>query len=173
MVPLLGAGQPGTDATSQWGVQLDAGWDGRDTPGAPTTGYRIEGGAGFYAAPSDSEEGFGFTRAEAATYLSPGGGNPTLALRVGGKKLWGDFPYYEAAFLGGGSTVRGLHEERFAGDAAVYGSVELRAFLARLTFLLPVDIGVFAFGDVGRVFFDGEPATNGIRAVVAALRSLP
>ena len=57
--------------------------------------------------PSDSEEGFGFTRAEAATYLSPGGGNPTLALRVGGKKLWGDFPYYEAAFLEGEAPSEG------------------------------------------------------------------
>ena len=90
-----------------------------------------------------------------AGYLSPSWGNPTLAARIGGKKLWGEFPYYEAAFLGGAANLRGLPEERFAGDASFYGSVELRAFLTRLTFILPIDMGVFGLTDVGRTYFKG------------------
>ena len=35
-----------------------------------------------------------------------------LALRVGGKKLWGTYPYHEAAFIGGPDTVRGLRRRR-------------------------------------------------------------
>lgn len=79
---------------------------------------------------------------------------------MGGKKVWGEFTFYEAAFLGGSETVRGLHEERFAGDASIYGSAELRAFLARLTFIMPVDVGVFALGDVARVYLDVEASSE-------------
>jgi hypothetical protein len=46
----------------------------------------------------------------AAAYVSPEGGNPTLAVRVGGKKVWGVFPFTESAFLGGSRTVHGLRE---------------------------------------------------------------
>jgi hemolysin activation/secretion protein len=79
---------------------------------------------------------------------------------VGGRKLWGPFPYYEAAFLGGASNLRGLPEQRFAGDAILYGSVEVRAFLARLTFILPIDLGAFGLLDVGRAYLDGESSST-------------
>ena len=153
-------GAKGTGTVSQLGLSFEAAWDERDLAGAPTSGYLFRGSASYFPGVAGLEESFGVIDGEVATYLSPGRGNPTLALRVGGKKLWGEFPYYEAAFLGGAETVRGLHEERFAGDAAIYGSVELRAFLARLTFILPVDVGVFALGDVGRVYLDGESSSE-------------
>ena len=158
---LLAEEQPvGTGTVSQLGLSLEVTWDERDVAGTPTAGYTIEGGASYFPGMADLEESFGFVHGEVATYLSPGGGNPTLALRAGGKKVWGGFPYYEAAFLGGAKTLRGLQEERFAGDAMIYGSVELRAFLARLTFMLPIDIGVFALGDIGRVYLDGEASSE-------------
>ena len=53
---------------------------------------------------------------EAMTYLSPKLPlAPTLSFRVGGKKLWGDFPWFESAFIGDrqgeGADVgqRGVH----------------------------------------------------------------
>lgn len=150
----------GTGTVSQLGLRLQVAWDERDVEGTPTAGYMIEGGASYFPGVADLEESFGFVHGEVATYLSPRAGNPTLALRAGGKKLWGGFPYYEAAFLGGARTLRGLQEERFAGDAMIYGSVEVRAFLARLTFMLPIDIGVFALGDIGRVYLDGEASSE-------------
>ena len=58
--------------------------------------------------------------------------------------------------MGGASTVRGLREDRFAGDAALYGNAELRARLGRFLVVLPGDFGVFGLADVGRVFLDGE-----------------
>ena len=158
---LTDANPLGTGTVSQLGLRFEAAWDERDLAGAPTAGYLLEGGASYFPGVGDLEESFGFVQGEAATYLSPGGGNPTLALQAGGKKLWGEFPYYEAAFLGGAETVRGLPEERFAGDAAVYGSAEVRAFVARLAFMLPIDMGVFALGDVGRVL----PGRRGLQRV--------
>jgi hemolysin activation/secretion protein len=93
-----------------------------------------------------------------AGFLSPASGNPTLALRVGGKQLWGTFPYSDAAYLGGSQNVRGLREQRFAGEAAVYGSAELRVFLTRFLLLFPTDFGVFGLSDAGRVYAGGQPS---------------
>ena len=42
------------------------------------------------------------------------------------------------------------------GDASLFGSTELRVYLARFFLLFPIDFGVFGLTDVGRVFADGE-----------------
>src|SRR5207247_10044958 len=81
---------------------------------------------------------------------------PTLAVGVAGKKVWGTYPLHEAAYVGGATTVRGFVEHRFAGDASLYGNVELRLSVARLVFLVPIDVGVFGLRDAGRVYRSGE-----------------
>src|SRR5256885_9657584 len=80
---------------------------------------------------------------------------PTLAVRVAGKKVWGTYPFYEAAYVGGATTVRGFVEHRFAGDAAVYGNVELRLSVAKFFILPPRGLGGFGLGDAGRVTVSG------------------
>jgi outer membrane translocation and assembly module TamA len=77
---------------------------------------------------------------------------------VGGKHLWGAFPYYEAAFVGGTENVRGLREDRYAGRSSLYGSAELRVSFGRFFLLFPAQFGVFGFGDIGRVFDDAIPS---------------
>ena len=136
-------------------AQLD--WDGRDGPNA-SRGVRLLGGGSFYPALLDVARAFGEVHAEASTYLTPGHGfGPTLALRAGGKKVFGDsIPFFESAFVGGASTVRGLREQRYAGDASVYGNAELRLRVGRFFAVLPGDYGVFGLADVGRVYLDGE-----------------
>jgi hypothetical protein len=100
---------------------------------------------------------FGSGEAEASTYLSaPIAGSPTLALRAGGKKVWGRYPFHESAFLGGRDNLRGFHSERFAGDASVYGTAELRITVARTRITLPGEWGLFGNVDMGRVYVDGE-----------------
>ncbi len=81
---------------------------------------------------------------------------PTLALRIGGKRVWGQFPYQEAAYIGDDSSVRLGRQNRYGGDASVYANAELRLFLTRFYILVPGEFGVFGLGDVGRVYFDGE-----------------
>jgi hemolysin activation/secretion protein len=75
---------------------------------------------------------------------------------VGGKQLWGRYPYHEAAVIGGPDTVRGLRRQRYAGDASAYGNAELRQRLFDFMFLVPIDVSVFGLADGGRVFLDGE-----------------
>ncbi|HEY1951470.1 MAG TPA: hypothetical protein VGG76_01585 [Gemmatimonadaceae bacterium] len=81
---------------------------------------------------------------------------PVLALRVGGKKLWGPFPYFDAAFLGGSETFRIEERQRYAGDASLYGTTELRVPLARFPFIMPLDVGALGFADAGRVYLNGN-----------------
>jgi hemolysin activation/secretion protein len=72
--------------------------------------------------------------------------------------VWGTYPLHEAAYLGGWASLRGFPDQRFAGDAAVFGSAELRVALARFYLLLPGELGIFGLGDGGRVFLAGERA---------------
>jgi hypothetical protein len=147
----------GSGRFGQLGIQASLGLDGRDRAGTPSSGYLIQGGAAYFPEFMDVDRGdFGEVHGQAAAYLSPPGGNPTLGLRAHGKKLWGTYPFAESAFLGGAGSLRGLREQRYAGDAAVLGSAELRLFLKRIIFLVPSDFGVMAVADAGRVFLDGE-----------------
>ena len=92
----------------------------------------------------------------AAFFTLPVPKKPVLAFRGGGKKLWGNFPYFDAAFLGGSESFRTEEKQRYAGDASVYGTAELRVPIAKFPFILPLDVGALAFTDVGRVYLNGN-----------------
>ncbi|MEO5580922.1 MAG: hypothetical protein ABIR58_09695, partial [Gemmatimonadaceae bacterium] len=81
---------------------------------------------------------------------------PVIALRAGGKKNFGEYPYFDAAFVGGTSSLRTEHRHRFAGDASLFGSTELRVPVASFPFILPLNVGALGFVDAARVYVDGE-----------------
>ncbi len=139
-------------------VGADLEVDTRDHENAATRGVLFTAGGSFFPEVFDVEKNFGEAHGLAATYLTAKSLplEPTLALRAGAKKVWGTYPYQESAFIGGNSTVRLGRENRYAGDAAVYGGAELRLRLTRFFFLLPGDFGIFGLGDVGRVYLKGE-----------------
>ncbi len=131
--------------------------DSRDRPSAATRGLFLELGGSAYPALWDVDSTYGEVHGEAATYLTAHGPlDPTLALRVGGRKLWGHYPFFDAAFIGGASTVRLGKVNRYAGDASAYGSAELRLNVAPVEIILPGHFGVFGLADAGRVFLEGE-----------------
>jgi outer membrane protein assembly factor BamA len=137
------------------GLQIQV--DTRDRSNAATRGVMLELGGSIYPAVWDVDSTFGETHGEVRTYLTPALPlTPTLALRVGGRKLWGHYPFFEAAFIGGASTVRLGRVNRYAGDAATYGSAELRLPLAQVQLVLPAELGIFGLADAGRVFLAGE-----------------
>ena len=84
----------------------------------------------------------------------------TLASRVGGKKVFGTYPFHEAATIGGVETVRGFRKDRFAGDASLFGNLELRIILGKALLFLPGEYGILVLGDVGRVFLSGEDSSQ-------------
>ena len=131
--------------------------DSRDRSSAATRGLLLEVGGSGYPAIWDVDSTYGEVHGEAATYLSAHAPlDPTLALRAGGRKIWGHYPYFDAAFIGGASTVRLGKVNRYAGDASAYGQAELRLTVAPVEIVLPGDFGVFGLADAGRVFVNGE-----------------
>lgn len=160
--PEVEAGSPldlqrptGADAGGQVGFRTELELDGRDVASFPRRGWRLEAGGSAYPLAWDAVGAFGETHVLAATYLSFGAG-PILALRAGGKRVWGDFPFYESAFLGGGSTLRGHTGQRFAGDMMAFGGAEVRMPLFRMNLIARGVFGVMGLMDAGRVWYDGE-----------------
>lgn len=147
----------GITKINQVGAALDFGTDTRDFTASASRGIVLRVGGSVYPAALDITRAFGEAHGEARTYLRARLPlSPTLALKLGGKKVWGTYPLHEAAFLGGWSTVRGFRDQRFAGDAAVYGSAELRLALTHFYLLLPGQLGIFGLGDGGRVYLASE-----------------
>jgi outer membrane protein assembly factor BamA len=147
----------GSGTFGELGGGVDFRYDSRNRPGSGTSGVLFELGGTFYPPVWDVDSTFGEVHGQAITYLSARAPlDPTLALRIGARKLWGAYPYFEAAFIGGPSTVRLGRENRYAGDASAYGSAELRLALAHFDLVLPTQLGVFGLADAGRVFLDGE-----------------
>jgi outer membrane protein assembly factor BamA len=135
------------------GISLDT----RDSQKAPTTGVTLNLDGTVFPEAGDVESTFGELHGDVSFYQSnPILNTPTLALRAGGKHVWGEFPYYEAAYIGGAGTLRGFPRQRFAGDASLFGNAELRLPLRRVYVFVPGTFGVFGLIDTGRVFFDGE-----------------
>ncbi len=48
------------------------------------------------------------------------------------------------------------HSNRFAGDASLYGGVDLKVILARMRSLIPGDFGFDVFAEAGRVYLEGR-----------------
>jgi hypothetical protein len=130
--------------------------------------WRLETGGSFYPALWDVRTAFGEMHAQGAVQLSLPA-RMLLAVRAGAKKVWGDFPLHEAAFVGGWGSVRGLREQRYAGAASLYTGADVRVSLGRLNFVLPIEVGVQGLADVGRVWAEGESSDDWHRGVGGGL----
>jgi hypothetical protein len=146
----------GFGSFGQIGAQLELDHDIRNSRSYPTAGTMTRLTARWFPQAWDVESAYGSVAAVAATYHEfKFGPRPVLAVRAGGERVFGSFPYFDAAFLGGSRTFRTAHRQQYAGDASVYGSVELRVPVAQFGFLVPWHTGAFAFSDVGRTWLDG------------------
>lgn len=156
--PLLAQQRPtGFSQYGQAGLRLKMHIDSRYYPDTLKPRVVLDvAGAGYpgmwdVRTPYESVDGFA-----AAYFTLPVPKLPVIALRGGGKKLWGPFPYFDAAFLGGSETFRTEERQRYAGDASLYGSAELRVPIAKFPFILPLDVGALGFADAGRVYLNGQ-----------------
>jgi hypothetical protein len=123
--------------------------------GDPERGLTLDADAAWYPAVWDSP-GFATLAAVATAHITiPVLSRPVLAARAGGQRNFGQFPYFEGAFLGGGSSLRTAHRHQYAGDAVLHGSVELRVPVAQFALVLPLNTGILGFVDAGRVYHDG------------------
>ena len=91
-----------------------------------------------------------------ATALPLGVRRWELGLRAGGRKIWGDAPFFDLAFIGGDNSLRGWAAQRFAGDASLYGGADLRLDLFNYHIIFPSTFGILGLADAGRVWVDGD-----------------
>ncbi len=143
----------GLDKFDALGLNLSYELDSRDNEVNPGSGYYFKIRTGLFPELLDVEETFtralfdvrGYWTADSFTEI-------TFALRAGGGKSWGKYPYYAAQFIGGASSLRGYSRERFSGDAALFGQAEMRMFLGKMRFIIPGRVGINIFAETGRVF---------------------
>jgi outer membrane translocation and assembly module TamA len=84
----------------------------------------------------------------------------SLSARVNAEQLWGNYQLHESAFLGGQKNLRGFIRERFAGDALLYGGLELRSLILPIKIIFPSKLGLNAFVESGRIFFEGDTSNK-------------
>jgi Omp85 superfamily domain len=141
-------------------------WDARDNKALPRRGVFAAVRGTWFAQTWDVDSDFGQVNGNINGYL-PVGGALTLAVRAGGKKVFGNYPYMEAAALGQGgldsgvlaapeNTLRGYRARRFVGDEAVYFNGDMRLRISGMNIGAPGSWGLTASADTGRVWLEGE-----------------
>ena len=147
----------GTGGFGQLGVAARLSVDTRDGPVYPTKGVWLRVDGRVYPALWGVDSPYGVVEGSVSTYLTARIPlEPTLALRAGGRQNWGRYPFFQAAFIGDAGSARLGRQNRYGGDASVYGNAELRLRITRFFVILPGDLGVFGLADAGRVFLEGE-----------------
>ena len=159
--PYLATARPyGFGSFTQAGMQLGARYEwqaARDSEEHTHHRVLIELNGSYFPAAMDVRSPFeAFDAAIATSVTIPVTTHPLFVVRTGGKKLYGDFPFYEAAAIGGEGTTRYMDPQRYAGDASLYATSELRIPLARFTVLLPLRAGILGIAEAGRVYVGGS-----------------
>ncbi|RJP63248.1 MAG: hypothetical protein C4539_16880 [Ignavibacteriales bacterium] len=147
----------GIDKNSFLNLSVQAIYDTRDNIVSPLNGYVLDFKSSVNPELLRRNEEFVKLALDAKTYVPFNFITSwVLALRARGEKLFGDYPFYEAAFLGGTETLRGFDRQRFAGEASLLGNAELRFYVTKINIVVPTAIGLTAFTESGRVFIKGE-----------------
>ena len=141
------------------GVEGAYSYHNTDNGANPTRGVLFDTAVGSTLNLDDTDRIFGYVK-PSLTFYNALTRNKKLVLRTqaqGQFNIGDDFEFYQAATLGASNGLRGFRNERFTGESALVGSADVRYSFNRFkTGLLPVQIGLYAGGDVGRVWLDGE-----------------
>lgn len=109
-----------------------------------------------------SDYGWLFGELDARGYVPLGSDKTSLAVRgyslLQSPKAGSQIPFYDQAYLGGRSFVRGFQNFRFRGNNVVTFSAELRQTVLSQEENRGLD--VFAFGDTGQVWGDNRSRTD-------------
>lgn len=154
-------GQYGLNHLSSLGLNIRLEYNSIVNVKFPETGFYVILDGAFYPDMFDLQGDFQTLDFDTRTYfLFEQLNNSIVAIRIGGKKVWGNYPFYAGATVGGRNNLRGYLEKRFSGDASVFGQLELRTFITDLKLILKSKFGVFAFAEAGRVFVPNESSSK-------------
>jgi hypothetical protein len=125
--------------------------------GQQITGFRIQASGFFVPEAWDVDSQYGGFDGAVAAYV--GNTRAHVAFRVGGRKLYGDYAWFDAAYIGSRNN-RGFLSHRFSGDSSLFGTVALRVWIREVPASVPVRFGVIGFADTGRVWYGGEDSNT-------------
>jgi hypothetical protein len=96
-------------------------------------------------------------------------------LKLGGGHIFRNkFEYFQGVGIGADNHLRGFRKNRFVGESAAYGSLEFRVKLLKgKSYYLPGQVGAIAFGDAGKVWYDGANSHRVHTAYGAGLYFVP
>jgi hypothetical protein len=133
---------------------------------AAVAGLRANVGATTHLPVWDLDHPLTELHAELGAFVrTPLPGSPSVHLRVGGGRLWGNAPVHERLYLGGSDVFRGISEDRLAGTALVYGGAEVRIPVVTVSGLgQRARVGVSGVLDGGWVGSTGTPGSGFLTA---------
>jgi hypothetical protein len=147
----------GVNSNSYLGLLASFQYDSRDNAVSPDTGFYASITNSFYPKVSVDAKNYGkATLSLQFSYPIPFLPHSSFSLFAGAEKAYGDYPIYDAAFLGGINSLRGFPMHRLAGDASAFAGLETRIYLFNVSLVVPARFGLSLYGDAGRVFLTGE-----------------
>ncbi len=142
------------DKQDFYGAEANYHFHNVDNKAFPTLGMEVSLLAGYKNNVSTSK-GFAYVIPELGfDYKLIPSGQLVFATKARGHfNLGDDFEFYQGAFLGANTGLRGYRNERFTGKSAFVQSTDIRWNFSNLkTGLLPIHIGVYAGADYGKVW---------------------
>ncbi|WP_114491588.1 metallophosphoesterase [Candidatus Ulvibacter alkanivorans] len=121
----------------------------------PTRGMLFDLNIGAKDNLQDLDRYFGFLSTRLGFYNALNATNKlVLRTNVRAKFNFGNrFEFYQGVQLGGETGLRGFREERFTGKSALVGNADIRYSFNEFNIeLIPIQIGIYAGGDLGRVW---------------------
>lgn len=143
----------GVGSFSEAGVRLALHHELADNPRAPERRFIVDIDGTYYPAMMDVTSAYEIVRARVGSFMTfPVAMDPVLVWRAGATKVFGTFPFFDAASLGGNNTLRRMDPDRLAGDADIFATSELRIPLVNFAFMVPMRAGIIGTAEAGRVY---------------------
>lgn len=152
------------------GLQWQFKFEKRDKPVHTTRGVVFNASAKHLRAMSDAATDFsGYDGSLSFFQVLNLPAKPVFAFRTGGGFNRGAYEFYQAQILDGKTELRGYRKTRFYGDSRLYSNMEMRLKLfSYRSYMFPATVGLLAFYDVGRVWYEDE---NGVDPSAASGKS--
>ena len=149
------------DERSQIGLQLGYSLDTRDNENAPLSGLFVDFKAIHYPGLIDQKLKYQRLSLDSRAYLKTELiTTSSLAFRILGQYVWGNYPLHMSTFLGGQPNLLGYQRGRFSGDGLLFGAAAVRSYLFPLKILIPAKVGFSLFAQSGRVFYQNENSSK-------------
>jgi hypothetical protein len=157
------------------GISVNLNSNHRNNNILPSSGYYLNVSLQGYTGLNDESKSFMQLRPEFTFYQKLNHkGSIVLSDRIGGGLSIGNPGFYQSMFLGGQGNLLGFLQNRFAGDHMVYNNLQARMKLINIaSYILPGQLGVSGFYDVGRVWVRGESSEQWHQGTGAGLYFAP